>query len=212
MSPSTPGWTLNQLTDDLLKKEFDLCRVTGTTHRIFTESGLGHIAPYIHPDLDLWRDSLRHGIEAKVEDSSLILHGGIDDVWFDRNAEELIIVDFKSQASSYPVTTEHYLAGVYHQSYKVQLDVYAYLFTKMGFAVSPIGYFYVCNADRSASSFDGTMVFEETLVPYKWDIEWIDGELREMVKTLNSYQVPEPRSSCENCAYARQRALPESSI
>ena len=209
VSPGTPGWTLNQLTDDLLKKEFDLCRARGITHRILKEAGLEHIIPYTHPDLDLWRDSLRHGLEAKVENSSLILHGGVDDVWFDRHTEELIIVDFKSQASSSPVTTEHYLAGVYHQGYKVQLDVYAYLFNKMGFAVSPIGYFYVCNADRSAPSFGGTMVFSETLVPYEWNIEWIDGALREMVNTLNSDEVPEARASCENCAYARQRVLAE---
>ena len=209
VSPGTPGWTLNQLTDDLLKKEFDLCRARGTTHRILTEAGLGHITPYTHPDLDLWRDSLRHGLEAKIENSSLVLHGGVDDVWFDRHTEALIVVDFKSQASSFPVTTEHYLAGVYHQGYKIQLDVYAYLLNKMGFSVSPIGYFYVCNADRSAPSFEGTMVFAETLVPYEWNIEWIDSALREMVNTLNSDEVPEARASCENCAYARQRALAE---
>ena len=34
-SPSMPGWSLNSLTDDLLKKEFDVCRETQTPHRIF---------------------------------------------------------------------------------------------------------------------------------------------------------------------------------
>ena len=31
MEPSTPGWTLNTLTDTLLKKEFDVCRAQKKT-------------------------------------------------------------------------------------------------------------------------------------------------------------------------------------
>ena len=91
----------------------------------------------------------------------------------------------------------------------ISLKLQFFLSDEMVFAVSPIGYFYVCNADRSAPSFEGTMVFAETLVPYKWNIEWIDSALREMVNTLNSDEVPESRASCENCAYARKRALAE---
>jgi hypothetical protein len=33
----------------------------------------------------------------------------------------------------------------------------------VGHSVAPISYFYVCNADRNASSFDSKLVFEETL-------------------------------------------------
>ena len=148
-------------------------------------------------------------IRYQVEDSNIVLHGGVDDIWFDQRQEKLIVVDYKSQANNRSVTTDFYLAGTYHQGYKIQLDFYAYLLTKMGFDVSPVGYFYVCNADRGAPAFNGQMLFQETLVPYEWSINWIDPKVSEMIDVLNSYDLPNQEPSCENCAYAHQRALME---
>jgi hypothetical protein len=79
----------------------------------------------------------------------------------------------------------------------------------MGFEVSPISYFYVCNADRSAPAFDSKMIFEETLVPYEWDSSWIEDKVLEMIDLLNSKKLPEDNPSCENCAYAQQRNIVE---
>jgi hypothetical protein len=196
---------LNETTDLLLKKEFDLCREKQIPHRLFEKLGLNGVVPFQHKNLDLWRDSLHHGLQHQLEDSNIILQGGVDDIWFDQRQEKLIVVDYKSQASNWLVTSEDYLAGVYHQSYKVQLDFYSYLLIKMGFNVSQIGYFYVCNADRSAPDFNGNMVFQETLVPYEWNIDWIDPKVWEMIDVLNSHDLPEQNPSCENCAYAQQR-------
>ena len=39
-APGTPGWSLNETTDLLLKKEFDKCRTAQKPHRIFTKYGL----------------------------------------------------------------------------------------------------------------------------------------------------------------------------
>ena len=39
VSPSTPGWSLNETTDVLLKKEFDICRELETPHRILLNMG-----------------------------------------------------------------------------------------------------------------------------------------------------------------------------
>ena len=61
-SPGMPGWTLNETTDRLLKKEFDICREEQTPHRIFLENNLSHLVPFDHPDMDKWRDSLRNGL------------------------------------------------------------------------------------------------------------------------------------------------------
>ncbi len=209
VSPSTPGWTLNETTDLLLKKEFDLARSARVPHRLFERFGLNHVVPFEHEEMDLWRDSLHHGLHHQFENSNIILHGGVDDIWLDQDEGKLIIVDYKSQASNYPVTTDAYLAGVYHQGYKIQMDFYAYLLTKMGFDVSPRGYFYVCNADRSAPGFAGQMTFDETLVPYEWASDWIEDKVQEMIEVLNSTELPEPTPSCENCAYAHQRAAIE---
>lgn len=209
VSPSTPGWTLNETTDLLLKKEFDLCRDSQISHRLFGRFGLGDVVPFTHPAIDEWRDSLHHGLEYPVPDSNIVMYGGVDDVWLDRISQQLIVVDYKSQANRYPVTTESYLNGVYHQGYKIQMDFYAYLLTHMGFDVSSTSYFYVCNADRSAPDFGGRMLFEETLVPYLWDSSWIEPRLAEMIQILNGDDIPDSNSACENCAYARQRTLLE---
>ena len=66
-SPSMPGWTLNETTDRLLKKEFDLCREKQIPHRMFNQLGLEGVVPYKHEDLDLWRDSLHHGLQYELE-------------------------------------------------------------------------------------------------------------------------------------------------
>ena len=210
ISPSMPGWTLNETTDVLLKKEFDRSRETQTAHRLFEAFGLVDVVPFDHPSIDHWRDSLHHGLEYLVPGSNIVLTGGVDDIWFDRRSEQLIVVDYKSQASVHPVTTESYLAGIYHGGYKIQMDFYAYLLVKMGFDVAPTAYFYVCNADRSAPDFGGKMLFEETLVPYGWNADWIEPKVTEMIEVLASSEMPPSTPACENCAYARQRALLES--
>ena len=79
-SPGTPGWTLNETTDLLLKKEFDICRETQTPHRLFQENKLEHLVPFQHQDMDKWRDSLHHGLMKRFGSTSIILTGGVDDI------------------------------------------------------------------------------------------------------------------------------------
>ena len=98
--PSMPGWTLNETTDLLLKKEFDECREKQIPHRLFSQYGLDHVVPFKHESMDKWRDSMHHGLIARYKDSNIILSGGVDDIWFDTRTEELIVVDYKSQALS----------------------------------------------------------------------------------------------------------------
>ena len=81
----------------------------------------------------------------------------------------------------------------------------------MGFEVADTGYFYVCNADKSVNDFGGIMRFEETLVPYEWNADWIDSEIQNMIDLLKSCELPPSNQSCENCAYAHQRSLIEHS-
>jgi hypothetical protein len=209
VSPSTPGWTLNETTDLLLKKEFDLCREKQIPHRIFKRYNLNHVVPYLHEDIDKWRDSLHHGLKVHFKKTNIILQGGVDDIWQNTKDGKLIVVDYKSQANNNQVNTTDYLFNVYHQGYKVQMDFYSYLLTEMEFNVSPLSYFYVCNADRNAPSFDSKMDFEETLVPYEWDSSWIEEKVLEMIQVLNSHEMPESNPSCENCAYALQRTISE---
>ena len=141
-----------------------------------------------------------------IKFKNIILTGGIDDVWQNIKTKELIIVDYKSQASTKPVETESYLNLTYHEGYKIQMDFYAYLLKRMNFAVSNVSYFLVCNADRKTDGFFGEMKFQEVLIPYQWNSDWVHGKVIEMIDLLNSNIAPDSNQSCKNCAYARQRA------
>lgn len=209
VSPGTPGWTLNETTDLLLKKEFDECRAAQLPHRLFKKHRLENLIPFWHPNLDRWRDSLHHGLQSRYESTNIILTGGIDDVWQDMNDKKLVVVDYKSQANTKPLTPESYLEDPFHQGYKVQLDFYAFLLREMNFEVSETGYFLVCNADRGADGFFGKMDFSETLISYEWDASWISGKVSEMIELMNQTDIPEGNPSCSNCAYAKQRAALE---
>ena len=86
------------------------------------------------------------------------------------------------------------------------MDFYNYLLTNMGFEISDTSYFLVVNADKTANGFNGKMTFSETLIPYKHDISWIDEQIQNMINCMNSETLPISHSSCQNCAYARERA------
>jgi hypothetical protein len=212
VSPGTPGWTLNETTDLLLTKEFDVCRAAQIPHRLFKENGLEHLVPFRHPDMDKWRDSLRHGLMSRFEKSNIILAGGVDDIWQDTTDNRLVVVDYKSQANTKSLTPDSYLSDPYHEGYKVQIDFYSYLLQKMNFDVSETAYFLVCNADRGADGFFGNMSFSETFVPYTWSSDWVPGKVSEMIDLINKTQVPEGNPSCKNCAYAKRRAAFESGV
>ena len=198
--PSMPGWSLNSAVDDLLKKEFDEFRKEQKAHNLVKENKLS-LVPYKHDLMDRWRDALRGGISYLDTNTNIEIHGGIDDIWFDPEKKELVVVDYKAQSNSTPVETERYLNNIYHQGYKIQMDVYVHILRKMNFKVSDISYFYVCNGDRNYRKFDEKLNFTTTLVPYKTNTSWIDNKIIEMKETLDSEIVPEINKSCEKCMY-----------
>ena len=218
MSPSTPGWTLNTLTDTLLKKEFDECRKKQEPHRIMLKNKLDHLVPYkseIIKDkngndkllLDEWRDSIHYGLKYRFKDTNIILQGGIDDVWFNTKTEELIVADYKSQHKKDGVSQETYFDDPYKDSYKRQLDYYAYLLNGMGYKVSSDAYLYICNAKEIDEGFHGKMLFDEVLIHYKIKTDYLETEIQKMINTMNAENIPNSHESCENCAYARQRSV-----
>ena len=204
--PGTPGWTLNETTDLLLKKEFDECRARQIPHRLFAPNGLSHVVPFDHPEMDNWRDSLHRGLMLRHKDTSIILTGGVDDIWQDTNTQQLIVVDYKSQAKNGLVSKQEYLDDPYHEGYKLQMNFYAYLLKGMGFDVHPTSYFLVCNAKRDDDGFHKTMNFDEYLIPYNWTTDGLEDQLDEMVALMNQHEIPKPNECCKNCAYAEQYA------
>ena len=86
------------------------------------------------------------------------------------------------------------------------MDFYAYLLLGMGFKLDATSYFLVCNAKRDDEVFDKTLNFDEYLVPYFWNIKWIEKKLEEMINVMNSAEIPKSNLSCKNCAYSEQYA------
>ena len=212
--PNVPGWTLNTLTDTLLKKEFDECRTKQTPHRMLIKENLSHIVPFetkIIEDekgrkkqrIDIWRDSRHAGLRCRYKKTNIILQGGVDDVWFNTKTEELIIADYKSQHDTNEVTKDNYFNKPFKEGYKRQLDFYAYLLKGMNFPVSKEKYIYLVNA-KEKEGFYGEMKFDEIIIPYVSDPEYLEEHIDEMIKVINSKEIPNSDESCENCAYSNQ--------
>jgi len=151
--PSMPGWALNSAVDELLKKEFDEYRRNQKPHPMMIRHNLDFV-PFQHKDLDAWRNSLKGGISYLDEKTNLIIHGGVDDIWFDLKEKKLVVVDYKAQSTNYPVSTHSYLNSEWHLSYKLQMDIYVHILRKMNFDVSHTTYFYVCNGEKKKKKFD----------------------------------------------------------
>jgi len=200
--PSMPGWALNIAVDELLKKEFDQYRKDQKSHPMMIKHNLDFV-PFQHKDLDVWRNSLKGGISYFDEKTNLIIHGGIDDIWYDLKEKKLIVVDYKAQSTNYPVTPQSYLNSEWHLNYKLQMDIYVHILRKMNFDVSDMSYFYVCNGEKTNNSFENKIDFKTTLVPYKVNTSWIDGKLSEMKEVLNLDSPPVVTLNCEKCAYLR---------
>jgi hypothetical protein len=198
--PGMPGWALNTAVDELLKKEFDHYRKIQKSHPFILKNKLNFI-PFQHEKIDYWRDALRGGIAFTDTDTNLEIHGGVDDIWFNPDNNELIVVDYKAQSKNETVETETYLENQYHQSYKVQMDIYVYILRQMKFTVSDTAYFLVCNGLKTPDKFDATLHFDLTLVPYKTNDSWVKNKIIDMKKTLESKDIPEINKFCEKCLY-----------
>ena len=125
----------------------------------------------------------------------------MDDIWFNPDNDELVVVDYKAQSKNETVETEPYLESQYHQNYKVQMDIYVYILRQMKFKVSDTAYFLVCNGLKTPDKFDARLLFDLTLVPYKTNDSWIKNKIIEMKKVLDSKGVPEINKFCEKCMY-----------
>lgn len=195
--PSTPPYTLNSAVDNLLKNEFDLLRKNGEAHELMKKYKIDAV-PLQHKDLPRWRGEVKafEGALALDEESNLLVNGLVDDLWINPKGE-LIIVDYKSTSSAKEVS----LDDEWKKAYKRQMEVYQWIFRKLGFPVSDTGYFVYANAKKNLPKFDGKLEFEMTILTHKGNDSWVGKTLMNMRETLQSNDVPAADSSCEYCAY-----------
>ncbi|MDP2629940.1 MAG: PD-(D/E)XK nuclease family protein [Candidatus Uhrbacteria bacterium] len=199
--PSMPAFSLNSAVDALLKNEFDILRGKKQSHALMEKFGVDAL-PYQHPDLPKWRGEVNRFSGALVldESSNLFVDGLIDDVWVNKKGE-LMLVDYKSTSTTKAIS----LDDEYKQGYKIQMEIYQWIFRKLGFNVSKTGYFVFANAGKDRESFDGRLEFEMSIVSYDGDDSWVAKTLLAIRKCLADDKIPEAGTDCEHCAY-RQMA------
>jgi hypothetical protein len=197
--PSMPGWALNSAVDQLLKNEFDLLRQNGERHQLMKKYGIDAV-PYNHPDLPKWRDDMYQWKGACVlhQSTNLEICGIIDDVWVNKK-EQLHIVDYKATSTSKEIS----LDDEYKQGYKKQMEVYQWIFRRLGFEVSDTGYFVFANAGRNRPQFDGRLEFELEIISHQGDDSWLEPTIVKIKKCLESEEIPPAGKDCEYCEYRR---------
>jgi hypothetical protein len=200
--PSGPPFSINSLVDRLLKKEFDLHRLSGTAHPLMAKYGVDAV-PFKHPRIDEWRNNFK-GLQYHHEPSNLLFAGAVDDLWINPIGQ-LIVVDYKATAK----TGELSIDAEWQQSYKRQMEMYQWLVRKQGFTVSDIGYFVYCNG-QNAAVFDSRIEFAISLFAYVGSDKWVEAALIGIKSCLMSDGVPGAPENCEICGYASARARCES--
>lgn len=203
-----PGFpfNLNSAVDHLLKKEFDVHRVGQTAHPLMKAYGLDAV-PFVHPDLEKWRDSLRAGVQYLHPETNLLLTGGVDDIWQDRNGE-LIVVDYKATSKDGEVSLDAEWQG----GYKRQMEFYQYLLRKNGFKVSDTGYFVYVNGKRDVAAFDGKLEFDVKLIAYTGNTDWVELTVSRVKECLMSECLPEANPDCDYCLYRAQAGEMEAGL
>ncbi len=203
-----PGYpfSLNSAVDELFKKEFDGYRARQQVHPLCEQAGLDAV-PFNHPDIETWRDALRAGLQSNIEGTNIVLQGGIDDIWLDRTTGKLIIADYKATSKKGQVS----LDADWQDGYKRQVEVYQYLLRKQGYDVSDTAYFVYANGISQAPSFDDTLRFATTLLPYEGNASWVEPTVVAAYACLQSDQIPsdaraqECAARCQMCRYVAAR-------
>jgi hypothetical protein len=193
-----PGYpfNLNSAVDALLKKEFDYYRQKQEPHPLLIENKIKAIL-FQHPKIDEWRDSLRRGIQYHVPNTTIILTGGVDDVWINTETQELIIVDYKATSKAEAVSID----ADWQIGYKRQAEIYQWLFRQNGFKVSNTAYFVYCNGRTDLDRFDKKLQFDIFVLPYVGNTEWVEEAVRKAYECLCEANIPARSTECDFCRY-----------
>jgi hypothetical protein len=194
-----PGWTLNSAVDQLLKKEFDIYRERQERHPLMVEYDINAV-PFQHNDLPVWRDDVYRFVGASVidEQTGLKIQGIVDDIWVNPK-DQLHIVDYKATSTTGIISLE----DEYKSGYKRQMEIYQWIFRKMGFEVSSTGYFVFANGIKDRDLFDNKLEFDLSIITYVGDDSWVGKTIEAIKKVLDSDVLPEPGEGCEFCEYRR---------
>jgi len=193
--PPMMPFNLNSAVDELLKREFDVHRLAGTPHRIMREHGIDAV-PFAHEQMDDWREARTKGARFVHEPTNFLVTGAPDDLWINPH-KHLHIVDYKATAKDGQVS----LDAPWQIGYKRQVEVYQWLFRRLGFAVDPVAFFVYCNGRKDAPAFDFKLEFDVKVIPYTGDDAWVEGTLHDIRACLMSPEIPASAETCDYCGY-----------
>ena len=200
----TPGHPINSRVDALLKEEFDIYREKQEPHPEFSKRKLNFVPFKIEKEkLNEFRNN-RKGVRAKSTKTNFTIYGAIDDLWLNRDKDEIVVVDYKATSNKYGVDYANSKMS-YHKSYLRQLDFYAYLLKLNKFNVFKTGYWLVCNAQyKDQKTFSGNLNFKIDLLPYDVNTDYIEDTLVELEKCYNDSKIPQPNSACDTCRWQKE--------
>ncbi|MDO8716038.1 MAG: PD-(D/E)XK nuclease family protein, partial [Dehalococcoidales bacterium] len=193
--PKGYPFNLNTAVDTLLKKEFDLYRASNQQHPLQAKYGLD-AKPVSHAELNAWRANFT-GIQYRHEPTGLTITGAIDDLWVN-GAGEYMVVDYKATSKAEDITA---LDQDWQKSYKRQLEVYQWLLRRLGYQVSPTGYFVYANGNTDREAFDGKLEFDVTLIAHEGDDAWVEPAIVAAHDCLSGDSLPAAAADCDYCTY-----------
>ncbi|MEX0616354.1 MAG: PD-(D/E)XK nuclease family protein [Candidatus Woykebacteria bacterium] len=186
--PFGAPYTINNAIDFLLKKEFDDHRKGGTAHYLIEREGIEAI-PYLHDDIDKWRNTFT-GIQYEDHENGFLVFGAVDDIWVDSKGN-LIVVDYKASGAK---------EGELYESYKRQVEIYQWLLRKNKFKVLDRAYFVYARVNKDNGFADGKLDFNIKVQPYEGDASWVESKIKEAKKILSG-PIPKSSDSCIYCTY-----------
>ena len=203
--PGQPGHPINSRVDSLLKEEFDRLRIKDEPHQIFKKYNLNFVPYNLEKEvLDTYRNN-RKGLEAKSTKTKFVLFGALDDLWLNKDTDEIVVLDYKATSNKnlkdYTNSSAHY-----HKSYLRQLDFYAYLLKLNKYNVSKTGYWLICNAaNEEQKIFENQLSFKTTLLSYNLRTDYIEDTLIQLEKCLEMANPPVPGKVCDNCRWFNEK-------
>ena len=197
----TPGYPINSRIDALLKEEFDIYREKKEPHPIFKKYNLNFVPFKMDKEkLNDFRNN-RKGVRAKSTKTNYTIYGAIDDLWLNKDNNEVVVVDYKATSNKYGVDYVNSKMA-YHKAYLRQLDFYAYLLKLNKFKVFKTGYWFVCNAQyKNQKTFSGNLNFKIDLLSYNVRTDYIEDTLVELEKCYNCNKIPQPSVVCDTCRW-----------
>jgi len=199
-----PGYPINSRVDALLKEEFDIYREKQEPHPIFKKYNLNFV-PF-KMDKEKFNDfrNNRKGVRAKSTKTNFTIYGAIDDLWHNKDNDEIVVVDYKATSNKYGIDYVNSKMP-YHKAYLRQLDFYAYLLKLNKFKVFKTGYWFVCNAQyKDQKTFRGNLNFKVELLSYNVSTDYIENTLVELEKCYNSSRIPLPTVACDTCRWLKE--------